>query len=253
LLATEKERTGFPFPNHPRPLFRDIVRGEISANNLKSALEEKKIRYCPATVDLFTGKIEYKEANDENIIDLVIASTAIPIAMDSVDITQKGEVHSFVDGGTRDVAPLSHAVRENYTNLACIVCQSPQVKELGDFQARKLASLMGRLMNIVINETVNNDLLQIDLIKGLLKRGAYLREELPPPLRVYFDLKCVTVIRPSVELELDDMNFTPTDIEDTIKLGINAATKLFKKPKVFATLAEATSQSEGSGSYILCW
>ena len=170
--------------------------------------------------------------------------------MDCVDIQQ----WAFVDGGTRDVAPVSQAIKCNYTNIACLVCQSPDVRRLEahTFQPRNLADLMSRLMNIVVNETVNNDLQNIDRIKSLLKKDRFNREELNTDLRRYYDLKCVTVIRPPVELDLDDMKFNEADIARTIKFGAEIAQKVLDQP-VFKSFADARAETEVPGSYKVCW
>jgi NTE family protein len=224
--------------------FRHIVREQINPRNLIAA-KKNGLEYRPGTVDLITGEILYPDASDQNIVDLIIASAAIPVAMDCLDIPLGSQTHPFVDGGTRDVAPLSRAIEKHYKNIICIVCQSQKLKELDvlKFKPRDLAQLMGRLMNIIINETVNNDLLTIhgfkDLLKKLKKRGLE-REELEERLQAYFDLHCLTVIRPEEELSVDDMHFNSENISEMIDKGVEIATKVLAKIPV-------------SGSYTICW
>jgi NTE family protein len=252
LLQTEADPPG-PGPNNP-PLFWDIVREQIKPSNLRAA-RENGVYYSPGTVDLFAGDIVYPEVSDANIVDLIIASTAIPVLMDSRDIPRGSKTHSFVDGGTRDVAPVTRAIQNNYENIACIVCQSKKVKQLQepDFRPRDLEQLLPRLMNIIVNETVNNDLWTIALLKDLLKRSNLKRQELNDRHKGYYDLKCATVIRPEKEIDVDDMAFNAQDIENMIQHGIDIATKVLQKRKVFASLNDALEKSGVFGSFIVCW
>jgi len=226
-----------------RKLYRDIVREEIDGDNLRRSC----IHYHPGTVDLFSGKIEFPDSSDPDIVELIIASSAIPIAMDIVEIQRAGQLVPFVDGGTRDVAPLSRAVESNYTNIKCIVCQSENLTSR-NFPPRTLKRLMARLMSIIINETVNNDLKTIDRYKQLLN-GAN-PAALDKTLNAYNNVQCVTIIRPDAELDYDDMNFTSEDIKEMIGKGAEAATEGLTNE--FRSLQEV-KQLKPTGSFTICW
>jgi NTE family protein len=221
--------------------YRDIVRSEIDRNNFTMA----PVNYHPGTVDLFSGKIEYPDKSDQSIVDYVIASSAIPIAMDFVEIDNV----PFVDGGTRDVAPLSRAVEENYTKVICIVCQSEQLTSR-TFPPRKLSRLFSRLMSIIINETVNNDLKTIDRYKRLFQQHGLTRADLGQPLNSYNLLQEVRIIRPRSELDYDDMNFDSDDIKEMIKLGSDAASDSLDN--VLPSFKELLD-SDISGSFTIRW
>lgn len=226
-------------------LYRNIVRDEIDGDNVKRS----GIRYHPGTVDLFSGKIEYPDSSDPDIVELIIASSAIPIAMDVVEIRRAGQLVPFVDGGTRDVAPLSRAVESNYTNIVCIVCQSENLTS-DNFPPRTLRRLMARLMSIIINETVNNDLKTIDRYKTLLNNVDLSMGALDETFNAYNNVQCVTIIRPDAELPYDDMNFTPKDINEMIGKGAAAATQGFANK--FGSLQEV-EQLESAESFTICW
>jgi NTE family protein len=212
----------------PRSLMRNIIRAEISPDNLRKTAARGTI-YFPGAVDMFTGSIEYPPPSDEEILDLIIASTAIPVAMDCVIVPRSYDMehpeHPFVDGGTRDVAPLSRAIKAGYRRVVCVACQAYKL-EYRTFPPRNLKKSMPRVMNIVINETVNNDLRTICRIKGLveqLKKGGLSRDELDKGLGPYFDLESLTIIRPQKEIEYDDLTFTSAQIADMIDNGIKTA------------------------------
>jgi NTE family protein len=254
LLKTEADPPSV-FTPRPRPLFRDIVRREIKRDNLITT-KNRRTFYSPGTVDMFTSKIEYPPPTSENIIDLIIASSAIPIAMDCV-ITRSNDPdhpgdHPFIDGGTRDVAPLSRALKDGYQKIVCIACQSQELK-YREFPPRRLADSMARTMSIVINETVNNDLGTIDAIKGLLKKSGLSRSELDETLKPYYDMNSVTVIRPEKEIDVDEMNFDSKKINDMINEGADTARRWRAGPVVFEDLKTAMEKSDPRGSFTIVW
>lgn len=253
LLKTEADPPTVLQPR-PRPLYRDIVRREIVPANLRTA-EAKGVLYSPGAVDMFTSKIDYARPSDPEILNLVIASSAIPIAMDCVDIPRGGKDdpdHPFIDGGTRDVAPLSHAIKEGYQNIVCVACQSQDL-DYREFPPRTLARSMARVMSIVINETVNNDLRTIDAIKRVLKKSGLSRDKFDKGLQAYFDMSEVTVIRPIKEIDVDEMDFDSKDISRMIDEGIDTATKWHDNRQVFDSLQEAMDKSDPLGSFTVAW
>lgn len=245
-----------PGPGNP-PLFWDIIREQIDPNNLRKA-EEKGVAYTAGAVDLIRGDIRYPSVDDPDIVDYIIASTAIPVLFDSRDITRDNAVDSFVDGGTRDVAPVSAAVKMGYDNIACVICHPFTLKPAAtSFEPRNLEHLIGRIFSIVINETVNNDVSTIDLIKRLLTSGAL--EKQPAPVRQalspYLQLKSATIIRPrsnSRAEAIDDFAFGTDDIKAVIDEGIEAAGDLFDKSLPSPAFAPSAAKSPG-GSYIMRW
>jgi NTE family protein len=230
-------------PQHE--LYRKRLRDEIKKNNLKHS----GVDYRPGTVDLFSGRIEYPYISDNDIIDFIIASSAIPIAMDCVEIKRNRVLVPFVDGGTRDVAPLSRAVEEGYTNIICIACQSENLTS-ENFPPRTIKRLMPRLMTIVINETVNNDLKTIDRYKQLFKKANLKKANMGKIFQAYDAVKSIRVIRPDKELDYDDMNFTRKDIKELIDKGIAAAAKSLANK--FRNLQQMKA-SKVSGGFTIRW
>jgi hypothetical protein len=112
---------------------------------------------------------------------------------------------------------------------------------------------MARVMSIVINETVNNDLETIDAIKGLLNRSGLSRDELDPRLRPYFDMNSITIIRPKDEIDVDETDFDSRDIIRMIDEGIDTATSWRDKHAVFRDLQEAKDKSDPPGSFTISW
>jgi NTE family protein len=159
--------------------------------------------------------------------------------------------HPFIDGGTRDVAPLSRAIEDGYQRIVCVACQSYKLK-FAEFPPRNLKKSMARVMNIVINETVNNDLRTICRIKGLVDRSGLSRDELDKSLRPYFDLESLTIIRPAEEIEVDEMDFDRADIERMIDKGIKTARAVLKDPPRSCS-DETLDKTATSGGFRVDW
>lgn len=226
-------------------LYWRIIREEITKKNL----EDSGVDYHPGAVNLFSGNIEYPTAADKDIVDLIVASSAIPIAMDSVQIKRGRISVPFVDGGTRDVAPLSRAAEEGYTNIICVLCQSENLTST-DFPARTLSRLMSRLMTIIINETVNNDLKTIDRDKKIFKQLDIKKLKVDKISESHNAIESITIIRPDKELDYDDMKFGRKDIKEMINKGRAAAGSGLKN--VFPDLETAKS-TKLKGGFTIRW
>jgi NTE family protein len=104
----------------PSPLHQ-LVRQEINVNNLS------RVKYSAGTVDVSTGSILYTDmmepAEKERLVEYIIASTSIPIAMPIKDIERK----LYYDGCLVDVAPVNKAIRAGASRIITIACQSERV------------------------------------------------------------------------------------------------------------------------------
>jgi NTE family protein len=197
-----------------RPLYT-LVRQTMSARN---------IARCPAdfhacVLNLATGGVVYAPKTDPNILSYIIASTAIPLMM---PITVVGG-EPFWDGGVREVAPLNPAIKAGATEIVCIACEPEDVGATA-LRGRRgpLGGLAGRLMDLVINETLNND---IDTARDL---NRYL-EENPNPSGLLAGRRSIrlTVIRPERPLEIELASFRQADVCAAVEQGAGAAARRF--------------------------
>ena len=193
--------------------FRDLVKREFKSENLK----ESPVKFFACAVNIANGKLVYAGVEDSNILDYIIASTAIPLAMPVKMINNE----PFLDGGIRKIAPLRQAIHDGATDIICILCQTKDLKR-EKFNHRNVLELMERLTGIVTNETVNNDIEHFEQINTLL-------DQIPaPPTDSLLSKKRkidVKVIRPPEPVKLELENFNPTQIRAALLFGWETSQK----------------------------
>lgn len=214
---------------------RALVAEQLDPENLRAS----PIRFFACAVNLVTGEATYASEDYSGILDYIMASTAIPIQMPYVTIGNT----LYVDGGVREVAPLSRAIEDGAQDIVCIVCQ-PTELEGASFRPGNLLQFAMRLMEVVSNELINNDIERFrkvnswvetfnqvrgDLEEFLSDQGtaeadrAEILEKLSElPFQEWRQIP-ITVIRPDNEIVLDLLDFTPEDIQEVIEQGRNIA------------------------------
>lgn len=193
----------------------------------------------------------YASEDYSGILEYIIASTAIPIEMPFVTIGKS----PYVDGGVREITPLSRAIDDGAEEIVCIVCQ-PREPEGASFELGNLLEFAMRLMDVVTNELINNDIerfrkvndwvetfneAQGDLEAAMSSRGMpegdtrSVRNKLAQLPFTEWRRIPITVIRPDNEVVLDLLHFTPAEIEEVIKQGRNIAKRELSASAVRAT------------------
>ncbi|PCI96229.1 MAG: hypothetical protein COB15_11085, partial [Flavobacteriales bacterium] len=169
------------------------------------------VDFTAGAVDMISGKLKSFDNYQPSLIDGIIASTAIPIMM---PISPIGGI-PFYDGGLRDAAPLKNVIEKGADEIVIILCQSEQLSEK-NFNTGKLMHLVSRIMEIVVNETVNNDIArmkdincQVPKNSDIIKRGVHSGKK-----RIKFK-----IIRPPKELSVKIDKFNKADIEQMIEQG----------------------------------
>jgi len=199
--------------------FKKLVYKEIKLENIHASPVKLRV----GAVNLVTGEIVYADESSPRIVDYVVASTAEPITMSLVDVEGK----PFYDGGLRDIAPLSYVLgqgaSETEIEIFCIVCQAEKLTEK-DFNRGKLLHLIGRVVDIITNEVLVNDLSYIKRIKDSLKdlpSGL-----IPNPLKPFVDSK-ITLIRPDEPIPVQVDSFTEAHIDMMLQLGRKIASQVY--------------------------
>jgi NTE family protein len=209
-------------------IIRGKFEGAIDTGRLRHlvsrTLNEDDLAACPivfqaGSVDLLTGKLVYadKSNSSRQFREYIIAGTAIPVVMPVSVINQR----PLVDGGIRDVALLRSAIREEKAErVFCILCQE-EVLEAAVVDHRKILEYGERLMAIVTNEIVNNDIDRARTINRFVETGRLQPPESPEDKDYrYIDLK---VVRPKAGLNIELTEFDSDDIRRLVKLGREAA------------------------------
>jgi NTE family protein len=131
----------------------------------------------------------------------------------------------LVDGGVRDVAALKPAIDDGAEEVICVLCQ-PRDLTGAQINCGSLLQFADRLMEIVVNETVNND----------IEWAEYINANTPVdgtpvasgPMEGYRHVP-LTVIRPKGTLNIDLTDFDKNDIERIYEEGRTAAKIELKK------------------------
>ncbi len=194
----------------------NLIRKEIKEENLRHS----PIRFSAGVVNIGSGEYISADLAFPDIIEYIIASTAIPIMMPVSMVAGQ----PLVDGGLRNVTPLKAAIDDGAEEIVCIVCQAKKVSGV-NFDPKNLGTLFERLMDITINEIVNNDLEWAGYINTYCPRDG--SPMLNGPLAGYRHIP-ITVIRPSVEPKIKLEDFTSKQIEELIALGHVAARNALK-------------------------
>jgi len=192
---------------------RTLVRTVIKEENLL----QSPVSFSAGVVNVATGDYIEADLGYPNILDYIIASTAIPVLMPISMVAGQ----PLLDGGLRNVAPFKSAIDDGADEIVCIVCQPSKVSG-ENFNQKNLIELSECLMDIIVNETVNNDLEWVEFINQYCPRDG-------TPLTDGPFAGCrfipTTVIRPAVELPIDLEDFDSDDIQELITLGRNAASQ----------------------------
>lgn len=177
-------------------LLRETLGEDIPVNPLTAVV---------GCVNLRTGLLEYHDASD---LDAVMASAMEPVGMPTHDID--GE--PYVDGGVREIAPLAQAIALGADRIVAIVCQ-PEGPRGWPGDEGDLMKLIGRVVGVMTDEIVTNDLRRCEEINELVTRDLNAPELAG---KRYIE---VLVIRPLHGLDIDIMDFDQADIRRMVQQG----------------------------------
>jgi NTE family protein len=189
----------------------DLVRSEADRKNIaRSPLD-----FYVGAVNMISGEIAYIGKDSPQIVDFIIASTAMPVSMPLVTIG--GE--PFYDGGIRDIAPLGRAINSGATRIVAIICQ-PEVVERRVFDTGRVLQLLSRTMDIVANEIILNDLKIIKRLNRLLASAGP-----GSPVAGRYDRIPALAIWPDRAIPVEIDSFSTKDVRMMLELGRESAQK----------------------------
>ncbi|MFW5685400.1 MAG: patatin-like phospholipase family protein [Spirochaetota bacterium] len=189
----------------------DLVREEIGAQDIRASVCD----FYACAVNIASGLARYAGKQDQDLLEYVIASTAIPILMPIKMV----EGLPYWDGGIREVAPLKKAIDLGVSEIVCVACE-PEASPPSDLTQATgpIRPLVDRLMQLVVNETLNND---IDFVRDVNRYLDACRS--PSGLLATRRPIALTVVRPNADLNISLEHFDSADIERLIRTGIGAA------------------------------
>ncbi len=184
-----------------------LVRKELNEDNIRNS----PVALYAGSVNLADGEIVYAHRGFPNLLEYIIASTAIPIMMPIFMIGNR----PYYDGGMRDIAPLKQAIDAGATEIICIACQ-PLKTGGADFNRGNILHLVDRVVTIMTNEILRNDLEYARFLNEYCPRDGT-----PPesgPLRGYRYIP-IRIIQPAMPIEVQIDSFTRQDIAAMLTLG----------------------------------
>jgi NTE family protein len=182
----------------PAPL-HTLMRRSVSLEMLR----QSHLRLKVGAVDIITGDMVYATPENDDFIEYVLASSALPMLMPAIKLPNNRKA-AFLDGGLRVVAPLKAALHDGATDIMCVACHTEQM-EAEPFNYRSFLKLIDRVKDINVNQLVNSEIAWAEnyVEKENLKGN---------PLKL-------TVFRPSTPLKLDLLSFNSDDIARLIVQG----------------------------------
>ena len=208
-IGVEKATLGF-FDNSPlKKKLRESVGNKFT-----------KHFYC-GTVNIETGAYKEHIARPMmvpwNYLDAVVASTAIPVVFDPVELD--GEQH--VDGGVRHMNPIGKILQDNNPDEIIFITtrkfdEPNKRKEIDD-----VVDVAVQTLNILLEEIFIKDLREFIRINGLVRQaqeqGAVLKKSNGEPFKVYKS----TLYQPQEPLG-DSLNFSNEQANKNINIGLEA-------------------------------
>lgn len=235
--------------------FKSIASNDPLKEKLIRLTRRDQIRdtiYTCGYVSLDDGKYHSKRhtdfATDADLVDAILASTAMPIIWRPVDAiasqNPKATHRNAVDGGIRDVSPLGDVIREisrldatdTYT-IVVINCSSGEV-EVDDFDKKNIAQIALRsLVDIAITEIFNHDIKEfVDknfILEQIQKKYPgevifdynFAQDRPGIPLRYFNSI----IIQPDANQLGDSLTANRIQIEHRVRHGIEKAALALKK------------------------
>ena len=182
-----------------------ILRAVIDETNIRSS----KIWYAAGIVNLASGESITATRAFPDLINYILASSAIPVMMPIVWIGDQ----PLVDGGTRNVMPFGQAIDLGATIIINILCHAEKLPAVAS-NFRNPLKLVDRLFAVITNEIINNDLAWVDYINRVLEpRG------IPSPKGETYRKVKLRIIRPAKEPDIAIDRFDEDGINRLLDLG----------------------------------
>ena len=190
---------------------RELLRETLSVE----ALRRSPVRFHAGVVNLADGQFFNADTRYPDLVEYILASATIPIAMPLVEL----DGAPLADGGVREIAPLRHALHAGAERVVVVACQARRLSATA-LRSRNLFSLIDRVADILTDEILQRDLetaaevnLHVPADGAPATTGPY-----PGKRRVE-----IQVIRPVRNPRVDLMSFRASDIHELLELGKAAA------------------------------
>ncbi len=182
-----------------------ITRNNVHVANLKAS----PVYFSCGVMNMASGN--YFNADvatfQEEIIDHVIASTREPVKMPLMWVNDQ----PLADGGVRNIAPLSPAIKMGAEKMAIIALKTEHIApKRSEKTFTNIINLLERTISIMTNEIINNDLNEV---KKVNHACAAKRAKAGQRVIEFAE------IRPENKLPIDPMKFDTADIKALVEHG----------------------------------
>jgi NTE family protein len=230
---------------------KSLIDSYIDERRYKKILESPTEVFL-TTVNLANSQIKYwnpktsgksgKAMSIEDFKSALLASASMPILMPPVKIGK--EYH--VDGGVREVAPLSVAIDKDAETIYAIIlsAETSKPKDIKLTGLMPIAEVALATIDALVQDVADNDIGVADLYNKSVVYFASLRERArqlltPEQIKTLFNgevenpfenkqLLKLYKIRPESELPAEALEFVPEKMKQMIKLGQERAKAVLK-------------------------
>lgn len=214
----------------PEPL-RELLKKYLDPKSLSKSKRILRVQY----VSLETGELKTANNKSPKIVDHVLASGTMPYYFPPVKIRKE----HLVDGGIRDITPLSQAFQAG-AEAIYVIYASPFYVEpqefLENWTGMKINAFtyLGRAVELMVNEIYRTDIEGAQRLNTLKENWEKVKDQLPEhPSRKKIEkaLKKVRFapiveIKPKKYIIRDALDFSPANLMENYKYGKKVAASL---------------------------
>ena len=188
-------------------------------------LIQRELKYEDLKTTFLSGRVNIETRAYESFIDAnnfhkqVLASTAIPVVWEPTKI---GE-HFYVDGGVRNITPLSDVLKFDPDVVIVITTEPYNLNKIHNWGYPKdIVGVAQRTLSTLLNETFRNDIKQFLAINDLVKQAEDNNITLYKPDNKPYKYFENIIISPSYGLG-DALDFSKKQIDKRFNHGLQLA------------------------------
>lgn len=231
--------------NGSRPLEK-MIHNFFGERNRYESLVQSSTEIFVTVVNMQTGEIEYGNQHRDSkaaLLKKMLASASIPVMMPPVRIGG----FQYVDGGVKEIAPLSKAIDEGATHIISVVLSpDPRHRKPALKEFKSSMDILKRTLELLTDEVVDNDLKVATVYSDAIRCLDQIRTNAKEKLRLSnsqikklwsglenpFEGKRmigITTIRPDEELMDSSLHFDPDKMREMVDQGYKKAKEVVRK------------------------
>lgn len=189
------------------PLIK-LVRERLDVDAIRASGKELAV----GAASLTTGDYRVFTHDYHDVAGAVLASSAFPAMLCPVKLDDE----LWTDGGVRDVTPIKAAIDLGAEKIDVVMCSPKDNDGTMDDDSPSTITVAKRSISILSDEVLENDIRVANLISELALVGR-MKDKKQIQIRV---------LRPSVPLPGDSLDFDREDLDKKIEIGYDDAQKL---------------------------